>query len=459
MTNRNGNLLLTALVVLLVAAAGSLAGFYAAKYFGKWFSAFKETNTSLTDVLKKDTNPFGEADYVRILVLGTDKSRLDNPKSDKQEEKNGLADTIVVLCINTKSKEIRAISFPRDTRVTIPGHGTQKLNAAHVIGGPQLVKEVLEQNFLDGITIDYYIKTDTTSFRKMVDLVGGVYILVEERMKYTDRSQGLYIDLHPSPEKQLLNGKDAEGYVRFRKDRYGDTSFKVENGEVVNAGRIVRQQKFIVALCNRIISMDSRTKRADFIKTCYQKGYIESDLKLTDWDALADYVLGFNPDQMLIDVLPGTPTEKGVSYWIPDREKITEIVNRDMLFVGENPKIAEAAAKKAEAQAAAAAAKEAAQAPAADKKDYRITVLNGTSVTGLAKNAAAKLAAKGYTNVTAANASKNTYEETELKVKTRDANLTAVRGVIGCGKETEPSSGQESDLVIILGGDYAKRGK
>ena len=121
----------------------------------------------------------------------------------------------------------------------------------------------------------------------------------------------------------------------------------------------------------------------------------------------------------------------------------------------------QAAAKKAEAQAAAAAAKKAPapETPAKDKKDYRITVLNGTSVTGLARNAAAKLAAQGYSDVTAANASKNTYEETELKPKTRDANLTAVRGVIGCGKETEPSSGQESDLVIILGGDYAKRGK
>ena len=159
MTNNKGNILLTALVIIIVAAVGSAAGFYAAKYFGKWFSAFKETNTSITDVLKKDSNPFGESEYVRILILGTDNSRKLNSKSKKdEEEKNGLADTIVVMCINTKTKEIRAISFPRDTRVTIPGHGTQKLNAAHVLGGPQLVKEVLEQNFLDQISIDYYIQ-------------------------------------------------------------------------------------------------------------------------------------------------------------------------------------------------------------------------------------------------------------------------------------------------------------
>ncbi|MBQ9358927.1 MAG: LCP family protein, partial [Abditibacteriota bacterium] len=345
------------------------------------------------------------------------------------------------------TKELRAISFPRDTMVTIPGHGTQKLNAAHVLGGPQLVKEVIEQNFLDQIPIDYYIKTDTASFREMVDLVGGVYILVEERMKYTDRSQDLYIDLKPSPEKQLLNGKDAEGYVRFRKDRYGDSSFKVENGEVVNAGRIVRQQKFIVALCNRIISMDSKTKRADFIKTCYQKGYIESDLKLTDWNDLADYVLGFNPDQMLIDVLPGTPTEKGVSYWVPDREKVTEIVNRDMLFVGANPKML--AQETPEAESAETL-------PQKAPSEYRITVLNGTGTTGLAKGFAEKIGKLGYTNVTAGNASKNTYTATELKPKTRDGNLDAVKAQLGCGKEVAAAEGQESDLVIILGTDYKK---
>ena len=195
--------------------------------------------------------------------------------------------------------------------------------------------------------------------------------------------------------------------------------------------------------------MDSKSKRADFIKTCYQKKYIESDIKLTDWDALADYVLGFNPDQMLIDVLPGTPTEKGISYWIPDREKVTDIVNRDMLFVGENPKIAEAK-KAAEAAAAAADAVKktpAKEAPSKKPAEYRITVLNGTRTKGLAKGCAEKLSALGYTDVATGNASRQDYTKTELKPKTKDGNLETIRSALACGSDIA------EDLLIQFSDD------
>ncbi len=114
-----------------------------------------------------------------------------------------------------------------------------------------------------------------------MDSVGGVYVIVDENMHYNDRHQDLHINLHASPEKQLLNGRDAEGFVRFRHDRWGDSGWRIVDGKKVAAGRVARQQIFLRALANRILALRTKRQRADVLSNALEKGYIASNLSST----------------------------------------------------------------------------------------------------------------------------------------------------------------------------------
>lgn len=364
---------------------------------------------------------------VRILMLGEDKS------GSKISGRHGLSDTLVVLAINnqTNPKQIRAISIPRDTRVQIPGHGFCKINSANVFGGPELSKEVI-QNIL-GVDIDYYIATSTGGLRGLVDMVGGVYIIVDENMNYDDRNQDLHIHLKASPEKQLLNGRDAEGYVRFRHDKWGDSGWKYVDGKEVAAGRIARQQYFMRALANRILALPTKRERADVLSKAYEKGYIASDLKIKDWGALAEFMKDVDPEKMGMAVLPGAPGMKGhASYWMPDDAKIGEVVAKQMRFEGATDEDSSAS----------------------------VEVLNGCGVAGAAGRVAEKLQNAGFQVTKQGNAQGFTYDR--CRVITRKGNNPGVQRIaslLHCTDIREESKREGlPDVTVIVGRDYSDSG-
>ena len=102
----------------------------------------------------------------------------------------------------------------------IPGRGYNRINTAYAFGGPELARRTLEMWL--GIDIDYYVVVDFAGFEHVVDTLGGVEIDVEKRMRYQDRAQGLYIDLRPG--RQVLDGRQALHYIRYRADGLGDVS-------------------------------------------------------------------------------------------------------------------------------------------------------------------------------------------------------------------------------------------
>ena len=66
------------------------------------------------------------------------------------------------------------VSFPRDLWVAIPGHGTDKINAAFAFGGPQLTIQTIKQDF--DIPISHYLEVDFAGFRDIVNAIGSVPI-------------------------------------------------------------------------------------------------------------------------------------------------------------------------------------------------------------------------------------------------------------------------------------------
>lgn len=84
----------------------------------------------------------------------------------------GRTDTIMIL--HTGSGPSLLMSIPRDSLVPIPGHSTQKINAAFALGGPKLLVKTIQQD--TGLHIDHYVEIGLGGFVNIVDAVGGVQI-------------------------------------------------------------------------------------------------------------------------------------------------------------------------------------------------------------------------------------------------------------------------------------------
>ena len=95
----------------------------------------------------------------------------------------GNSDTMVLLSVDTRHQKIKMLSFMRDTYVEIPGHGENRINAAYTLGGAALTVSTIQKNY--GIKIDRYAVVDFSSFRKIIDVIGGLDVeLTAEEVDY-----------------------------------------------------------------------------------------------------------------------------------------------------------------------------------------------------------------------------------------------------------------------------------
>jgi LCP family protein required for cell wall assembly len=124
-----------------------------------------------------------------------------------------LSDTIMLLHLPASGTPV-LVSIPRDSYVPIPGHGDNKINAAYVLGGPQLLIQTVQS--LTGLRIDHYMGIGYTGLVSTVNAVGGVRMCLPGPM--VDPNAGLNL-----PKGcQTLNGTQALAYVRSRQFALGD---------------------------------------------------------------------------------------------------------------------------------------------------------------------------------------------------------------------------------------------
>lgn len=174
-----------------------------------------------------------DSGIINILLVG----------NDQREESVSRSDCILLCSFHSEPKQITMVSFLRDLYVRIPDHENNRLNAAYAIGGTELLKRCLQENF--SLHIDGCIEADFSQFPKIIDSLGGVSI--ELRQDEADRLNAS-IGGNLQAGTQVLNGDQALAYSRIRNlDPDGDFS------------RTERQRKLMSSLLYRYRDSDLLT--------------------------------------------------------------------------------------------------------------------------------------------------------------------------------------------------------
>jgi len=213
--------------------------------------AATETQTATTAATvptETTVPPFKSEDIVNILVVG---------QAGREGEESHIADSTILVTVNTYDGTVRLSSVLRDTLVSLPaykGHkaGRNKFNMAYHLGNTwegiegamAYTNLTMYHNF--GVEVDHNVEISFESFTKLIDYMGGVEIeLTEAEANYLNKDD-LYVKYDVEPGLQYLDGMAALSYARMRKAE-GDSDSDIK--------RTARQHKLIEALFNKVRSL------------------------------------------------------------------------------------------------------------------------------------------------------------------------------------------------------------
>ena len=179
-----------------------------------------------------------------LMLLGSDR----RPKNNQEGAAGARSDTIMLIRLDPEKEAIALMSLPRDLKVEIPGHGTDKINMAYEYGGPRLTLKTVKR--LTGLSINHVINVNFRGFWRAVNAVGCVYADIDRRY-YNASAEYTYINLEPG--YQRLCGTDALQYVRFRH----------EDNDLV---RSARQQDFLRLAKQQVTTSELFGKRDRLLK-------------------------------------------------------------------------------------------------------------------------------------------------------------------------------------------------
>ena len=348
---------------------------------------------------------------ITFLILG----------SDTRGSDRGRSDTLMVLRVNPEKKVATLLSIPRDMRVRIPRLGMDKINAAYAEGGPELAIETVGD--FTGFEINHYVEVDFQGFKRLVDALGGIDIDVQppNGKKYLYDPE---INLRLPRGLQHLDGEEALKFVRVR---HVDDDF----------GRTKRQQQFLKAVFEKIIKPASLAKLPQLAEIVADNVRTDSGLGLREMLSYGQLLRSIPRENVRMATLPGTPeTIGGISYVVPDDEKISELLDR----VQNDEPLEPGAIKREIANA-----------------DIVVDVQNGSGIGGQGHAVADKLRLKGFTVGVVSNADSFAYSRTRILASPESYDKAKkVYDALGLG-EIFPDRLGGSSVIVIVGRDFASR--
>ena len=206
----------------------------------------EETTVAATEETTRP--PMTADDIINILVVG---------QASRAGEEGHMADTTMLVSINTYTEEVTVFSILRDSLVQLPAYkglngGRNKFTMCYALGYQQggtagameMTNICLKDNF--GIEVDYNIEVSFDGFIRMIDYLNGVELeLTEAEADYLNKDT-LYVQRTIEPGVQVLQGMEALSYARMRKAA-GDGESDIKRTE--------RQRKLVAALLERFRGM------------------------------------------------------------------------------------------------------------------------------------------------------------------------------------------------------------
>lgn len=230
----------------------------------------------------------------------------------------GRADTIMFASFDPTDQYLDIVSVPRDTYWLVEGYTERtdhkKINAVYghagEKGGSKGLKQEISNMF--GVPVHYYVKFNYRGAADVVDVLGGIEVNVPFDMKYDDSwaEPELHIDIKAG--QQVLDGKNAVDYLRWRKN----------NDDIASGGdlpRIGRMQDFIKKAVRKSMGL----KLPSVVSTAIQ--YVQTDIAANLAISYADDAAGMSTENIRTHDLPGEAPPKS-SFFIGDPAELEKLL-------------------------------------------------------------------------------------------------------------------------------------
>lgn len=403
MSHRSGVARGSLLGLKTVAAALSLTVLIGSGWAWATYRSFTGNIQRITLPAEAHPRPDIDGKAQNILIVGNDDRTGISPAELAElgttEDGGGLnTDTMMLMHVPADGRKASVISFPRDTYVSIPGHGKAKLNSAYTTGiadghgdkgsGAALLRATIEN--LTGLTVDHFVQVGLLGFYDISKAVGGVDLCLNEDARPA-RSPQEVLDEVPGVDGGFENGRFVSSYTHI--DLHKGLNRDVEGQQALafvrqrhglpggDLDRIRRQQVFLSAVFTKLSS----------------KGVITNPFKIQQFlhavsnSLTMDDALARNPVQLVdqlqsltagnlsfapIPLLPERPTIDGASVLLPDTAAMPAFIQT---LLGNPPPDPYRQAK------------------AASPSTVRLSLVNDTSTDGLEQTNATALRALGFT--------------------------------------------------------------
>ncbi len=249
---------------------------------------------------------------INVLLIGADSRRGTN---------SGNTDVMMIVSVNKKTKQLKLVSFFRDSYLYIEGKKSSycsKLNAAYSMGGAETLIQTIENNYK--IDIDNYVMVNFKSFESIIDAMGGIKVDVK---KYeADYNYKKFKISLPVGENVKLNGEQALCFVRIRGcDPDGDVS------------RTRRQRQVINAMLDRVMnsSISELNKYIDVLMPYVDTGYSQGQILSLGLKALAGGWAKYERTQLQMP--PEDCRDSGSAngwVWVVDYQKAANILQTEL---------------------------------------------------------------------------------------------------------------------------------
>jgi LCP family protein required for cell wall assembly len=271
---------------------------------------------------KVDRQPVANLDPAdgqrNILIVGTDsRENLPDDFEGNFGKFSGSRTDVIMLVHFIPGERAQILSLPRDLKVTIPGHETNRINAAFVFGGPELLVDTVKLN-LD-LAVNNYVEIDFAGFAALVDALGGVELTFDNPAR--DKKSGLDVDAGT----QLLLGPQALAYARSRSyEEFKDGAWKgVGNNDIA---RTRRQQEVLLALFDQATSKGNALNLPSFAATVAEEITTDESLTVGVMVELGRAILSLRSQDLEATTLPVKIVNEERSYVVPIEPEATAVL-------------------------------------------------------------------------------------------------------------------------------------